>query len=156
MAQVEREVLKVALQLPAIAGPQFDVLPEDAFLLPVHQRVRAAIEAAGGCATADRRRRTGSARSRRRRPTTRRASLISGLAVEPLRSELISQERYADAIIARLQWIVGAREIVKLKARVQRLNPVEAARGLQPGVRRADHARGPRSAARRARDRWRT
>jgi len=25
-----------------------------------------------------------------------------------------------------LQWVVGAREIVRLKARVQRLNPVEA------------------------------
>jgi DNA primase len=125
VAQVEREVLKVALQLPAIAGPQFDVLAEDAFLLPVHQRVRAAIETAGGCTSA-----TsgaywiGSVAAAATDEEVR--GLISGLAVESLRSELISQERYADAMMARLQWIVGAREIVKLKARVQRLNPVEA------------------------------
>ncbi len=52
-------------------------------------------------------------------------NLINALGVEPLRDVVLNQERYADAIIARLQWIVGAREIVKLKARVQRLNPLE-------------------------------
>jgi DNA primase len=123
---VEREVLKVALQLPAVAGPQFDVLHEDAFLLPAHQRVRASIEAAGGCSNATSGAQWIGAVEAVVADDDELRSVISALAVEPLRAELVSQERYADAMIARLQWIVGAREIVRLKARVQRLNPVEA------------------------------
>jgi DNA primase len=117
-------VLKVALQMPGVAGPQFDLIDGSGFLVPVHQQLRAAIELAGGTASA-----TGgpdwiasveaAVADAAVRPT------INELAVEPLRTELVSQERYADAILARFQWIVGAREIVKLKARVQRLNPVD-------------------------------
>ncbi len=117
-------MLKVALQLPVVAGPQFDVLTDDAFLLPVHRQVRAAIEQAGGCATS-----AGGpswiAAVEAAAPDDATRGLISGLAVESLPDVVVNQSRYADAIIARLQWIVGAREIVKLKARVQRINPVE-------------------------------
>ena len=48
VARVEREVLKVALQLPAVAGPQFDALTEDAFLVGAIARCGEAIAAAGG------------------------------------------------------------------------------------------------------------
>jgi DNA primase len=124
VARVEREVLKVALQMPGVAGPQFDLLDEASFLVAAHRQLRATIERVGGCSAA-----TGPAEwiTAVEAATTDEVerSMINELAVEPLRSELPSQERYADAIIARLQWVVGAREIVKLKARVQRLNPVE-------------------------------
>jgi DNA primase len=124
VARVEREVLKVAVQMPAVAGPQFDVLATEAFLVPVHQRLRSIIELAGGCSVAT----SGPAwivALEAAADDDDVRALVAALAVEPLRAELISQDRYADAIIARLSWIVGHREIVRLKSRVQRLNPVE-------------------------------
>jgi DNA primase len=121
---VEREVLKVALQLPAVAGPQFDVLGDEAFLLPVHRQIRAAIAAAGGCATsAGGAAWIGAVEAAAADEPSR--NLINALGVETLRDVVVNQARYADAMIARLQWIVGAREIVTLKARVQRINPLE-------------------------------
>jgi DNA primase len=124
VARVEREVLKIALQMPGVAGPQFDVLPDGAFLVPAHQQVRQGIGRAGGTAAAT----SGpswTAAVEAAVPDEKARSLVNELAVEPLRVELISQERYADAMIARLQEILGAREIVKLKSRVQRINPLE-------------------------------
>ena len=48
VARVEREVLQVALQLPAVAGPEFDTLTPDAFQVDRYRRVSEAIVAAGG------------------------------------------------------------------------------------------------------------
>ena len=45
---VEREVLKIGLQLPGVAGPHFDTLTEETFLLPAHRALRRAISDAGG------------------------------------------------------------------------------------------------------------
>jgi DNA primase len=112
------------LQLPAVAGPQFDVLLDEAFLLPVHRQIRAAIAAAGGCATsAGGAAWIGAVEAAAADEPSR--NLINALGVETLRDVVVNQARYADAMIARLQWIVGAREIVTLKARVQRINPLE-------------------------------
>jgi DNA primase len=124
VAKVEREVIKIALQLPGVAGPQFDVLPEDAFLVPAHRQLRAAIARAGGTAAAV----SGPAWTAAVEagvPDEQSRSLINQLAVEPLKADLAAHERYADAMIARLQWMVAARELVKLKSRVQRINPLE-------------------------------
>jgi DNA primase len=123
VASVEREVLKVALQLPAIAGPAFDALSEEAFLVSAHRCVRVAIAASGGTAAAvsgpgwtetvvgkiDESLRPG----------------VHALAVEPLHTGPLSQDRYADAMLARLQEIVAARQISALKSRLQRINPQE-------------------------------
>ena len=123
VVSVEREVLKVALQLPAIAGPQFDALTEDAFLLPAHRALRTAIAAAGGTAAAV----TGPAWASRIEEHLDK-SLHSGmhaLAVEPLHAGAFSQDRYADAMLARLQEMVTARQITSLKSKLQRINPLE-------------------------------
>ncbi|MDP9094795.1 MAG: DNA primase [Actinomycetota bacterium] len=130
VASVEREVLKVALQLPAVAGPQFDALTEDAFLLPAHRSLRGAIAAAGGTAAAV----SGPAWTSTVESHLDEAlrSGVHALAVEPLRTGVFSQDRYADAMLARLQEIVAARQIAALKSRLQRINPQE-----QP----EDHAR---------------
>jgi DNA primase len=120
---VEREVLKVALQLPAVAGPQFDALPEAAFLVPAHREVVAAIRAAGG---------TGAAVSgpgwaaavEQHLPEALRSGLHA-LAVDPLRTESDAQDRYADSVLARLQEIVAARDVATLKSRLQRINPID-------------------------------
>jgi DNA primase len=125
VAAVEREVLKIALQVPAIAGPQFDALSEEAFLLPAHQKLRRAIAAAGGTSAAV----SGPAWTSTVEANLPDESLRSGvhaLAVEPLRAGAESQDRYADAVLARLHEIVAARQVAALKSKLQRINPIEA------------------------------
>jgi DNA primase len=122
---VEREVLKIALQLPGIAGPQFDALAEDAFLLPAHRKLRRAIAAAGGTAAAV----TGPAWTSSVEVNLPDEALRSGvhaLAVEPLRAAgTESQDRYVDAVLARMHEIVAARQVAALKSKLQRINPQE-------------------------------
>jgi DNA primase len=125
VAAVEREVLKVAMQLPAVAGPSFDALVEEAFLMPAHRQLRAAVSAAGGSANAL----TGAAWAERVSqylPDEPSRALVLALAVEPLHAGADTQERYADAVIARMHEIVLARQIAALKSRLQRTNPLEA------------------------------
>jgi DNA primase len=53
--------------------------------------------------------------------------LVNALAVEPLRAGPQEQERYADAILARMQEIVLSRQLAALKSKLQRMNPLEEA-----------------------------
>jgi DNA primase len=122
---VEREVLKIALQLPAIAGPQFDALSEDAFLLPAHRQLRAAIAKAGGTAAALSGPAWTSAVAEHMEERLR--SGVHALTVEPLHADGDSHERYADAVLARLQEMVTARQVAALKSKLQRINPQEQA-----------------------------
>jgi DNA primase len=131
VALVEREVLKVALQLPGIAGPTFDALGEEAFLVPGHRDLRRAISAAGGTAAAtDPARWTEAIEAQLSDERQQRG--VHALAVEPLRAGAEDQVRYAEAVLARLQEIVTGRQVAALKSRLQRINPQE-----QPD----DHAR---------------
>jgi len=125
VAAVEREVLKVALQLPAIAGPQFDALGEESFLLPAHRQLRGAIGAAGGTAAAV----AGPewTNSIVDKIDESLKSAVHALSVEPLRAGADEQERYADAVLARMHEIVAARQVAALKSRLQRINPQEQA-----------------------------
>ena len=50
---------------------------------------------------------------------------VHALAVEPLRLGAVSEERYADAVLARMHANVTARQIVALKSKLQRINPDE-------------------------------
>jgi DNA primase len=123
VVSVEREVLKVALQLPAVAGPAFDALPESAFLVTAHRQVRVAIAAAGGTAAAL----SGpawTAAVEEHLPAELHPGLHA-LAVTPLQTETDAQPRYADSVLARLQEIAAAREVAALKSKLQRINPQE-------------------------------
>jgi DNA primase len=121
---VEREVLKVALQLPGVAGPEFDTLEPDAFLVDAHRQVRAAIAAAGG---------TGAGVSgpewtekiAAHITDERVRSGVHALAVEPLRSGADAAERYAAAVLARMHEVVTGRQVAALKSKLQRINPQE-------------------------------
>ncbi len=120
---VEREALKIALQLPAVAGPQFDTLAEEAFLVPAHRALRRAIASAGGTAAAV----TGPAWTAAvvehlEEPLH---SGVHALTVEPLHSGTEGQERYADAVLARMHEIVASRQVAILKGRLQRVNPLD-------------------------------
>ncbi len=126
VASVEREVLKVAMQLPSIAGPVFDALPDGVFLVAAHQQLRQAIAAAGGTASAV----SGAGwvdAVAGFLPEGEARSLVTALAVDPLHTGADTQERYADSILARLQEIVLSRRIAALKSKLQRTNPLEQA-----------------------------
>ncbi|MDT4996198.1 MAG: primase [Pseudonocardiales bacterium] len=123
-ASIEREVLKVALQLPAIAGPEFDALVPEAFLMPAHQALRTAIALAGGSSAG----RSGPdwiAAVAAELPDQRLRAGINALAVEPLHTGPMAQERYAELVLVRLQEIVTGRQVAALKSRLQRVNPLE-------------------------------
>ena len=124
VAAVEREVLKVALQLPAVAGPEFDALEPEAFLIDAHRQVRAAIAAAGGTGAGV----SGAAWTEKvatHLTDERVRSGVHALAVEPLRAGLDAEERYAGAVVARMHEVVAARQIATLKSKLQRINPQE-------------------------------
>ena len=125
-ALVEREVLKIALQLPGVAGPQFDALAEEAFLLPVHRQLRRAIADAGGTAAAV----SGpswTAAVEAHLPDEVMRNGVHALTVEPLRSGAETQDRYADAVLYRMHEMVAGRQVAALKSRLQRINPLEQA-----------------------------
>ena len=127
---VQREALKAALQVPGIAGPSYDELPEQAFTHPALAAVHRAIQAAGGVGaglsgqpwleavaagcTADAR------------------AVVSELAVEPMelprrthsRSES-DEARYVASVVAGVRLALVEAQVAELKARLQRTNPVE-------------------------------
>ncbi|HZC69929.1 MAG TPA: DNA primase [Jatrophihabitans sp.] len=124
VAAVEREVLKVALQLPAVAGPEFDALEPDAFLIDAHRQVRAAIAVAGGTEAGV----SGAAWTEKIAALLTDERVRSGvhaLAVEPLRAGADAEERYAGAVVARMHEVVAARQIAAIKSKLQRINPQE-------------------------------
>jgi DNA primase len=120
---VEREVLKLAVQRPVLAGPVFDALPAEVFTHPAYGAVRELIGTAGGAAAG------GDdawvSRLREQAPDDPVRALVTELAVEPLRSTGEADERYAGALLARVQELATTRRIAELKSRLQRLNPLE-------------------------------
>lgn len=120
----QREALKVALQVPALAGPVYDSLQFDAFTEVAYLVLHKAILAAGGTTAGL----AGPAfldavSAHCPQPGVR--SLLTELAVEPLNVRSVDEARYAAAVLARLQETVVRREIVQLKSKLQRLSPVE-------------------------------
>jgi DNA primase len=123
---VEREVAKLVVQRPALAGPVFDALGEECFTAPAYAAVRAAVAKAGGAARA-----TGGpewvASVQESAETDSVRELITELAVEPMQSIEDDDPRYAEALLVRLEEMALTRRIQELKSRLQRLNPVEQA-----------------------------
>jgi DNA primase len=58
-------------------------------------------------------------------PDDRVRQFITMLAVEGLRSDNPADERYAGAVLARVQEHAVTRKVIELKPRLQRVNPVE-------------------------------
>ena len=121
---VEREAVKLAVQMPVLAGPLYDTLDDEVFthegLRAVHQVVRAA----GGAAST-----AGGevwvTKLLEHCPDDRVRSFVTMLAVEGLRSDSPPDERYAGAVLARVQEHAVQRRIAELKPTLQRVNPVE-------------------------------
>ncbi|HEX6870243.1 MAG TPA: toprim domain-containing protein, partial [Micromonosporaceae bacterium] len=120
---VEREVLKLALQEPVLAGPMFDAVDESAYLHPLHIAVRQAVAVAGGASAA--------AAGPSWIESVRDAcddlaakAIVAELAVEPLRVDGAADPRYAGVQLSRLQLFAVNQRIAEVKSRLQRVNPV--------------------------------
>ena len=121
---VEREVLKLAVQVPQLAGPVFDALDETSFTEPTYQAIRKALAAAGGISSA----RSGPEwveRIGEYCPDLVARSTLIELAVERPRTSGQPDEKYVASQLARLRELGVSRQIKALRSRLQRVNPVE-------------------------------
>jgi DNA primase len=128
VASVERESLKIALQFPSVAGPEFDALTPESFLVDRYRALRVAIDEVGGTAAGL----SGPAWTEavtEKLTEERYRRGVHALSVEPLRSGNDPDEvgRYAGAVLARMHEIVTARQVAILKSKLQRINPLEQA-----------------------------
>ena len=125
MVQLERQALQLAVQRPGLCGPEFDALGADAFTVPAHQAVFTLIAACGGTAAGGGTAKQWAARLREEAPNERAQAFVTGLAVEPPVIAGEPDARYADVVLARVGELAVSREIASVKARLQRLNPVD-------------------------------
>lgn len=119
---VEREALKLAVQWPALTGPEFDALGGAAFSVPAHAAVAGLIETCGGVATAAR---DWAAVLLEAAPDDWARAFVTELATEPLQLVGEPDEKYADVVLARVGELAVGRKIAAVKARLQRMNPEE-------------------------------
>jgi DNA primase len=122
--RVEREALKLAVQWPALTGPEFDSLGAAAFSVPAHAAVAGLIAACGGVGTAGRAR-DWAAAILEAAPDDRARAFVTELAVEAVQVTGEPDEKYAGVILARVGELAVGREIAAIKARLQRMNPEE-------------------------------
>jgi DNA primase len=122
--QVEREALKLAVQWPALTGPEFDTLGAAAFKAPAHAAVFELIVGCGGVGTAGRAR-DWAAALLEAAPDDRARAFVTELATEPLQVAGEPDEKYADQILARVGELAIGREVAAIKAKLQRMNPEE-------------------------------
>ena len=122
--RVEREALKLAVQWPALTGPEFDALGAAAFTAPAHAATFGLITACGGVGTAGRPR-DWVAALLEAAPDDRARAFVTELAVEPLQVAAEPDEKYADVVLARVGELAVGRQIGGVKARLQRMNPEE-------------------------------
>jgi DNA primase len=122
---VEREALKLAVQRPALCGPEFDALGADAFTAPVHRAMFTLIAACGGTASGGGSPRQWVTGLREQAPNERAQAFVTSLAVEPLQFYREPDVKYADSLLAKVGELAVSREINSVKARLQRMNPVE-------------------------------
>jgi DNA primase len=119
---LERSVLRVAIQRPALAGPTFDQLEAEAFLSPAYRALRETVAKAGGCATQA----GGSPWADAMfaaAPDDVTRTLISELSVEPVPTGDSTLERYVESVVLRLHEVWVSRQVVTLKAKLQRTDP---------------------------------
>jgi len=122
----ERELVKLAVQVPVLVAPQYDALGAEVFLHPGARAVHEVVLKAGGTAsTAGGETWVGALLEHA--PDDAVRSAVTRLAVEAPMSDAEPDERYAGAVMARVQELAATRRTTELKQRLQRVNPVEAA-----------------------------
>ncbi|MCO1656695.1 DNA primase [Pseudonocardia humida] len=124
---LQREALKAALQVPAVAGPAYDELPEQVFTHPAFALVHRAVQAAGGvCGGRDGGAWVEAVQAEANEETRR---LVTELAVEPLElpRRNVEEARYIGSVIAGVRLALVEAQVAELKSRLQRTNPMEEA-----------------------------
>jgi DNA primase len=129
VVRAEREALKLAVQRPALCGPEFDALGADVFTAPVHSAVFTLIAACGGTSAGGGSVREWAAQLREAAPNERAQAFVTALAVEPLELDREPDAKYAEVLLAQVGALAVSREITSVKARLQRMNPVEEQAG---------------------------
>lgn len=122
--RAQREVLKAALQEPALAGPAYDALPDEAFTHPAYVAVHKAVQAAGGTASGL----AGPAlldAATEQAPQGTVRTVLSELAVEPLHARGEVDADYVATELAVVQESLVGRQIAEVKSKLQRVSPVE-------------------------------
>ncbi|SDU61260.1 DNA primase [Jiangella alkaliphila] len=120
--ELERAALRVGVQRPALAGPTFDDLAPEAFLSPAYRAVRETVAKAGGCAT-----QAGGhdwvEALLAVAPDDSARHIVTQLAVEAMPVDENAVQRYADSVVLRLHEVWVSRQLVALKAKLQRTDP---------------------------------
>ena len=111
---LEREVLKVRLQFPAL-NYQWRDIESNAFSHPAYDRLRTFIDTQKDL----------SAIEINAVDSDELKSFIMELSVEPVRTTGEISDRYISSITARLNEVALSRSIAEIKSKLQRLNPVE-------------------------------
>ncbi len=130
--RLEAEALKLAVQRPALLGPEFDALGAATFTLPEHVALYEVVTAAGGTVAGgpggrewvDRLLEQADAAAPGATGLDLR-SLVTRFAVEAVRADVNVEERYGAAVLAKIQEVAVGRAVAQVKSRLQRLNPVE-------------------------------
>jgi DNA primase len=127
VARLERQVLEVALQMPAEAsGAGFDGLPSDAFSVPAHRAVHDAIRAAGGVTAA--RDAAQWAEAVRESAAEAILALVTELAVAPLPEDRPSAlGAYARGVLTAFLEMGKTRQIADARSLLQRTDPDDPA-----------------------------
>ena len=112
---LEREVLKVRLQLPTLSHSWVDLEPT-AFSFPLYNQLRAGIDSQTEFNIQE---------LIDKAESDELKSLITELTVEPIRTDGEVSDRYITSIFARLREVALSRAIAEIKSTLQRLNPVE-------------------------------
>jgi DNA primase len=112
---LEREVLKVKLQLPQLAHSWVDLEPT-AFSFALYDQLRKLIDAQEVFNIQE---------LIESSDTEELKSLVTELTVEPIRTDGEVSDRYITSIFARLREVALSRSIAEIKSTLQRLNPVE-------------------------------
>jgi DNA primase len=112
---LEREVLKVKLQISGLASSWVD-LEQNAFSYPAYDALRKVIDSTDTFTTESLLDKCDSDEMK---------SLVTELTVEPIRTDGEVSDRYITSIFARLREVALTRAIAEIKSTLQRLNPVE-------------------------------
>ncbi|WP_432931816.1 DNA primase [Microbispora sp. CA-135349] len=130
--RLEAEALKLAVQRPALLGPEFDALGAAAFTLPEHVALYELVLAAGGTVAGGPGGREWVDRLLEQAdagtpdgPGADLKPLVTRFAVEAVRADVNVEERYGAAVLAKIQEVAVGRAVAQVKSRLQRLNPVD-------------------------------
>ncbi|MFF4580992.1 DNA primase [Streptomyces sp. NPDC001389] len=117
--RTERELLKLALQRPALVSPAFDAYGADEFTAPPYAEVRQAIQDAGGVAqgTEDY-----LARVREAAPNDTVRALVTELAVEAIHAKTVD-EVYAGVQLVQVRLRAVDRRVHEIQGQMARLGP---------------------------------